>query len=299
MNKSTLLEKLDKCNLCPNKCNANRIASFGKCKVGKLPIVAKAYLHKFEEPVLTGKNGSGTVFFSGCTLLCVFCQNYTLSHDNYGKEITPTRLSEIFRELEEKGATNINLVTATPHIYSIIEALNIYRPNIPIVYNSSGYENVETLKLLEGYIDIYLPDFKYYDNSLAFNFSGCKHYLETVIPAISEMIRQVGTPVFEDDILKKGVIIRHLVLPTHTSDSIKVMDCIKENFNDQVLVSLLGQYTPITKDNIYPELNNKITKLEYKRVLNYMQHIGLTKGFYQDLDSSSEIYIPHFDLEGV
>ena len=299
MNKSTQLEKLDKCNLCPNMCNANRLTSFGKCKVGKFPIVAKAYIHKFEEPVLSGKNGSGTVFFSGCTLSCVFCQNYTLSHDNYGKEITPIRLSEIFKELEDKGASNINLVTATPHVYSIIEALNIYRPNIPIVYNSSGYENIETLKLLDGYIDIYLPDFKYYDNTLAQNFSGCNNYLEIVIPAIKEMIKQVGTPIFENNILKKGVIIRHLVLPTHTNDSIKVMDSIKENFGDNVLVSLLGQYTPITTNNTYLELNKKITKLEYKRVLNYIQKIGLTKGFYQDLDSSSEIYIPNFDLEGV
>ena len=299
MNKSTLLEKLDKCNLCPNNCNANRLASYGKCKVGKLPIVAKAYLHKFEEPILSGINGSGTVFFSGCTLSCVFCQNYTLSHDNFGKEITAHRLSEIFMELEHKGATNINLVTATPHVYSIIEALNIYRPNIPIVYNSSGYENISTLKLLNGYIDIYLPDFKYYDNALAEKFSGCKNYLQIVVPAINEMINQVGKPIIEDGIMKKGVIIRHLVLPTHTNDSIKVMDEISKNFKDNVLVSLLGQYTPITNDNKYTELNHKITKLEYKRVLNYMQKIGLTNGFYQDLDSSSEIYIPNFDLEGV
>ena len=296
---ASYLEKLDKCNLCPNKCNVNRNFTVGKCKVGNLPVVAKAYLHKGEEPVLTGKNGSGTVFFSGCTLSCVFCQNYTISQNNYGKAISIKRLADIFKELEEQGATNINLVTATPHIYFIIDALNIYKPNIPIVFNSGGYENVETLKLLDGIVDIYLPDFKYYDNALAKQFSGCDNYLQIVIPAINEMINQVGSPIIENGVMKKGVIVRHLILPTYTSDSINVINAIKDNFQNKVLVSLLGQYTPIKTDNIYKELNKKITKLEYKRVLNHMLNIGLDKGFFQDLDSSSEIYIPNFDLQGV
>ncbi len=299
MIKASYLEKLEKCNLCPNNCNANRLISIGRCNVGGNIVVAKAYLHKWEEPVISGENGSGTVFFSGCNLGCTFCQNYQISTEHFGKEITPCHLADIFKSLEDKGAENINLVTPTPHVFGIIEALNIYRPNIPIVYNSSGYESESTLKLLDGYVDVYLPDFKYFDDDLAQRFSNVKNYKETTIKAITEMIRQTGKPKIENDLMKKGVIIRHLILPKHTSDSIKIMDEISKRFKDSVLVSLMGQYTPIRHFDRYPELNNKITPLEYKRVLHYMSTIGLTNGFCQELDSSTTAYIPNFDLEGI
>lgn len=299
MIKASYLEKLEKCNLCPNNCSVNRFSSVGRCKIGANITVAKAYLHAWEEPVISGKNGSGTIFFSGCSLGCVFCQNYKISSDNFGKEITPSRLADIFKSLEEKGAENINLVTPTPHVYSIIDALNIYRPNIPIVYNSSGYESVETLKLLDGYVDVYLPDFKYYDNDLAYKFSNVRNYREITVNAIDEMLRQTGKPKIENGLIKKGVIIRHLVLPSHTSDSIKVMDEILARYSSNVLVSLMGQYTPVRHNDKYAELNRKVTPLEYKRVLRYMQNVGLTNGFCQELDSSATTYIPSFDLEGV
>lgn len=299
MIKASYLEKLEKCNLCPNNCSANRFSSVGRCKIGANVTVAKAYLHEWEEPVISGKHGSGTVFFSGCTLGCVFCQNYQISSDNFGKEITTSRLADIFKSLEEKGAENINLVTPTPHVYGIIDALNIYRPNIPIVYNSSGYESVETLKLLEGYVDVYLPDFKYYDNDLAYKFSNVRNYREITLNAIDEMIRQTGKPTIENGLIKKGVIIRHLVLPSHTADSIKVVDEIASRYSNDVLVSIMGQYTPVRRCDKYAELNRKITPLEYKRVLRYMQKVGLINGFYQELDSSAITYIPSFDLEGV
>ena len=299
MIKASYLEKLEKCNLCPNNCSANRFSSVGRCKIGANITVAKAYLHEWEEPVISGKNGSGTIFFSGCTLGCVFCQNYQISSDNFGKEITPSHLADIFKSLEEKGAENINLVTPTPHIYGIIDALNIYRPNIPIVYNSSGYESVETLKLLDGYVDVYLPDFKYYDNDLAYKFSNVRNYREITVNAIDEMLRQTGKPKIENGLIKKGVIIRHLVLPSHTSDSIKVMSEILARYSSNVLVSLMGQYTPVRRNDKYDELNRKVTPLEYKRVLRYMQNVGLTNGFCQELDSSTTMYIPSFDLEGV
>ena len=299
MIKASYLEKLEKCNLCPNNCSVNRFSSVGRCKIGANITVAKSYLHAWEEPVISGKNGSGTIFFSGCSLGCVFCQNYKISSDNFGKEITPSRLADIFKSLEEKGAENINLVTPTPHVYGIIDALNIYRPNIPIVYNSSGYESVETLKLLDGYVDVYLPDFKYYDNDLAYKFSNVRNYREITVNAIDEMIRQTGKPKIENGLIKKGVIIRHLVLPSHTSDSIKVMDEILARYSSNVLVSLMGQYTPVRHNDKYAELNRKVTPLEYKRVLRYMQNVGLTNGFCQELDSSATTYIPSFDLEGV
>lgn len=299
MIKASYLEKLEKCNLCPNNCSVNRFSSVGRCKIGANITVAKAYLHTWEEPVISGKNGSGTIFFSGCSLGCVFCQNYKISSDNFGKEITPSRLADIFKSLEEKGAENINLVTPTPHVYGIIDALNIYRPNIPIVYNSSGYESVETLKLLDGYVDVYLPDFKYYDNDLAYKYSNVRNYREITVNAIDEMLRQTGKPKIENGLIKKGVIIRHLVLPSHTSDSIKVMDEILARYSSNVLVSLMGQYTPVRHNDKYAELNRKVTPLEYKRVLRYMQNVGLTNGFCQELDSSATTYIPSFDLEGV
>lgn len=298
MIKASYFKKLNNCNLCPNRCNVDRQINIGKCRLSSDILVAKAYLHQWEEPVISGENGSGTIFFSGCTLGCIFCQNYKISRDNFGKAITASRLADIFKELEDKGANNINLVTATPHIYGIIEALNIYRPNIPIVFNSSGYENVDTIKLLDGYIDIYLPDFKYYDDDIAYKYSKCKNYRNTAISAIGEMIKQVGKPQIVNGIMQKGVIIRHMILPNNTGDSIKVIDEISK-FKDDALISIMSQYTPITYDNVYPELNRKITKLEYKRVLNYVQKSGITNGFFQELDSAETIYIPNFDLEGV
>lgn len=248
----------------------------------------------WEEPPISGTNGSGAVFFSGCTLRCVFCQNYEISALNNGRVITPEKLADEFKRLEQSGVHNINLVSPTPYVDCIIEALGIYRPGLPIVYNSSGYERVETLKKLEGYVDIYLPDFKYSDNSLARDYSKADNYVEITLSAIKEMLRQTGEAKFGDSgLMLKGVIIRHLVLPNHTKNSLGVLDIIKENFPD-TLISLMGQYTPHGEIEKYPRLQRKITAREYEKVRNYLFDLDLD-GFAQELSSADERYIPQWD----
>lgn len=248
----------------------------------------------WEEPPISGEKGSGAVFFSGCTLRCAFCQNYEISAENRGRTITTERLAEEFKRLEQAGVHNINLVSPTPYVDSIIRALDIYRPNIPIVYNSSGYERVETLKRLSGYIDIYLPDFKYSDDSLAVEYSKAPSYAKTAVAAIREMLRQTGEAEFDErSIMKKGTIIRHLVLPNHTKNSIGVLDIIKENFPD-TLVSLMGQYVPHGDIKKYPKLQRRITAREYEKVKNYLFDLDLD-GFAQELSSADEKYIPQWD----
>lgn len=289
------------CTLCPRKCGADRTSGTGFCGVGDGLRVAKAYLHMWEEPCISGQNGSGTVFFSGCNLRCRFCQNYKISAESFGAEITAERLAEIFLELRDKGAHNINLVTPTHYVPQIISALDIAKPqlNIPVVYNCGGYESVETLKMLEGYIDIYLPDFKYGDNGIAQKYSAAPDYFEVCTAAIWEMLRQTGAPRFDGDLLKSGVIIRHLTLPTHRFDSVRVLEEISRRYGTKnVLLSLMSQYTPFYKSSEFKELNRRISTFEYDFVADKAAELGFN-GFMQERSSAREEYTPDFDLYGV
>ena len=262
--------------------------------MGTLPRVARIAPHMWEEPCISGERGSGTVFFSGCTLRCVFCQNYEISAKNRGRTITVKTLADEFKRLEELGVHNINLVSPTPYVYAILEALEIYKPSIPVVYNTSGYEKAETLRLLDGAVDVYLPDFKYAMAELSKMYSAADNYVESAISAIEEMLRQTGGPEFgADGILKRGTVIRHLVLPNHTKNSIAVLDIIKERFGG-ALVSLMGQYVPLGNASRYEKLNRKITQREYKKVKAHLFALDLD-GFVQELSSADEKYVPTWD----
>lgn len=287
------------CNLCPRKCNVNRDLKSGFCGVSNTLKVARAQLHFWEEPIISGTNGSGTIFFSGCNLKCVYCQNFNISKENFGKDITTQRLAEIFKELENAGAHNINLVTPSHYVKQIVEALNIYKPKIPVVYNTSGYDSVEELKMLEGYVDVYLTDLKYYSSELSQKYSSAKNYFEMCSLAIKEMIRQQPKNVMENGLIKKGVIIRHMVLPNCIDDSFKVLEWIKNNLGEDVIVSVMGQYTPYFNASKFPEINRKLKPVEYKLVINHFNKLGLKNGFMQSLDSADENFIPPFNLEGV
>lgn len=287
------------CNLCPRKCNVNRDLKSGFCGVSNTLKVARAQLHFWEEPIISGTNGSGTIFFSGCNLKCVYCQNFNISKENFGKDITTQRLAEIFKELENAGAHNINLVTPSHYVKQIVEALNIYKPKIPVVYNTSGYDSVEELKMLEGYVDVYLTDLKYYSSELSQKYSSAKNYFEVCSLAIKEMIRQQPKNVMENGLIKKGVIIRHMVLPNCINDSFKVLYWIKNNLGEDVIVSVMGQYTPYFNASKFPEINRKLKPVEYKLVINHFNKLGLKNGFMQSLDSADENFIPPFNLEGV
>ena len=290
-----------KCSLCPRRCNAQRTEhnnSNGYCKMPMLPIVAKACLHFWEEPIISGKNGSGTVFFSGCSLNCVYCQNYTLSHEGFGKEITVERLAEIFKILEEKGAHNINLVSPTHYIYPIKGALKIYKPNIPIVYNSSGYDLVEALRELEGYVDIYLLDLKYLSPTPAKLYSNAENYPEIAKKAITETLRQQPNVEIKNGIMQKGVIIRHLILPQGTNEAIAVFDWVKENAVGAYF-SIMSQYVPYGKAVDMPIINRKITKREYQKVINHILDSDFQNVFIQELESADTKFIPDFNLEGL
>ena len=289
------------CTLCPRMCGADRYSVTGFCGCGTEIRAAKAWLHMWEEPCISGTNGSGTVFFSGCCLKCCFCQNYHISSENFGREISVKRLSEIFLELQEKGAHNINLVSPTPYVPQIIEALELCREKleIPIVYNTGGYERVETLKMLEGYVDVYLPDLKYYDNTLGLKYSSTPNYFETASAAILEMFRQVGSCKIENHLIKKGVIIRHLVLPSHRKDSMKILEWIAEIFpGEKVLISLMSQYTPVYKSCEHKEIFRKISTFEYNSVVDKAAELGLD-GFMQERSSAVSDYTPDFDLSGL
>lgn len=291
------------CNLCPRKCNAKRKAltdnGKGFCRMGENPVIARAALHFWEEPPISGTKGSGTVFFSGCNLKCKFCQNEIISRDGFGKEISVDRLREIYFELIEQGAHNINLVTGTHFINAIAKSLNDPLP-VPVVYNCGGYEDVESLKLLENKVQIYLPDLKYSDNRLAEEYSEAPNYFETATAAIREMYRQVGKCEFDENgIMKKGVIIRHLILPNNTENTKNVIDWVKNNFGGgEVLFSLMSQFTP-NKSCKIPELSRRLTLEEYEKIENYLFNSGIEDGFMQELSSAKEEYIPPFNLEGV
>ncbi len=290
---------LEKCNLCPHSCKVNRIkGEIGRCKAGSKVKIALANLHYFEEPSISGNNGSGTVFFTGCNLNCKFCQNYKISQEQLGKEIEIEELANKFLELQKLGANNINLVTGVMYIPQIVEAIKIAKEKgliLPIVYNSSGYESLEGLKLLNGYVDVYLPDLKYYDNELAFRLSGIKNYFEYASFAIEEMYKQVGIPrLDENGLIKKGVIIRHLVLPNHLDNSKKVFSWIKEKFDKNVLISVMAQYFPSNIAMNENDINRKLTQEEYDEIERFIFDLDVD-GYMQDLEENEEQYVPDFE----
>lgn len=298
------IEKTDGCNLCPKNCNADRKrGQKGACGVtGEGILCARAALHMWEEPCISGEKGSGAVFFSGCPLGCVYCQNYDISR-GAGKEISVERLSEIFLELQEQGAVNINLVTPTHYTPEIIEALRLAKEKglkLPIVYNCSGYERVETLQTLEGWIDVYLTDFKYMDSEIAARYSHAMDYPEVTKAALAEMVRQTGNASFDEEgIMTRGVILRHLLLPGHLQNAKEVVKYAYETYGAQVYLSLMNQYTPLSQVKDQPELNRSVTKREYDRLVEYALSIGVEQGFIQEGETAKESFIPAFDYEGV
>lgn len=290
----------ESCTLCPRHCGVNRTAGqLGFCRMPGHLVAARAAAHYWEEPVISGDFGSGAVFFSGCTLGCSFCQNEPISHGGHGKEITSERLREIFLELIDQGVTNINLVTGTQFLPSILPALEPKLP-VPVVWNSGGYESVETLREMEGYIDVYLPDFKYSDSALAKQLSGAADYPEAAAAAIREMVRQTGHAVVEDGVLVRGTLIRHLLLPGQIDNALGVLDWIAENFpKGAVPVSLMRQYLPMGRAAKTPPFDRTVTDTEYDAVLSWMYLLGLNNGFTQEAAASDQAYIPPFDFEGL
>ena len=294
------IEELKDCTLCPHKCHANIICKeVGRCKAKDKIKVAFVSLHKYEEPCISGENGSGTIFFTNCNLNCMYCQNYEISQNGKGKEITIAELSDIMIKLQKRGANNINLVTPTMYVHHIIKAIKKAKNAgliIPIIYNSNGYETIETIKLLDGYIDIFLPDFKYYYNGLAKKYSKIDNYFDVTSKAIKQMYKQVGAPEFDErGIIKKGIIIRHLVLPNNIQNSKQILKWIKENMDKNVYVSIMAQYFPTYKAKEDKLINRKLNKQEYKEIEEYVYKIGIENGYMQDLGEHEEEYVPNFD----
>lgn len=298
------MNKYENCLLCPRKCGINRsTGQTGVCGVSSEIKVARAALHYWEEPCISGKRGSGAVFFSGCSLHCVFCQNREISDGKEGKVISKERLSDIFIELAGKGANNINLVTPGQYIPDIVWAVNDAKSRgmkLPIIYNTSGYENVTVLKLLEGIVDVYLPDFKYMDSTLSARYSRAKDYPSVAKQALSEMVRQQPDVVIDDatGLIQKGVIVRQLLLPGHVNDAKAVLKYLYDTYHDHVYISMMSQFTPIALKD-YPEINRTVTKREYERLVNYALEIGITNAFIQEGDVAKDSFIPAFDCEGV
>lgn len=296
-------EYLNKCNLCPRNCNVNRNNNeIGYCGATNMMVIAKAYLHKWEEPCISGSIGSGTIFFSYCNLKCIFCQNYDISTLHKGKIISVDNLKNICLELQKKGALNINLVTPTHYVPLIIEAIKKAKKeglNIPIIYNTSSYENIETIKMLDGIVDIYLPDLKYYNNEYGLKYSKAKDYFKYASSAINEMYKQVGKPIFDKNgIMKKGVIVRHLMLPSHLDDSKKIINYLYKKYHHNIYISIMNQYTPLKKLE-YEYLNHKVTDEEYDALIDYAYNIGVRNAYIQEGETQKESFIPNFDLEGL
>lgn len=298
------MNKYKNCLLCPRKCGINRrTGQTGVCGVSSEIKVARAALHYWEEPCISGKRGSGAVFFSGCSLHCVFCQNREISDGKEGKVISKERLSDIFMELADKGANNINLVTPGQYIPDIVWAVNDAKSRgmkLPIIYNTSGYENVTELKLLEGIVDVYLPDFKYMDSTLSARYSRAKDYPSVAKQALSEMVRQQPDVVIDDStgLIQKGVIVRQLLLPGHVNDAKAVLKYLYDTYHDHVYISMMSQFTPIALKD-YPEINRTVTRREYERLVDYALEIGITNAFIQEGDVAKDSFIPAFDCEGV
>lgn len=295
------MDNLRKCNMCPHKCLVDRENNKqGFCNAGSKIKIALADVFHYEEPCISGENGSGTIFFSNCNLRCVYCQNYEISSGGKGKEITVQELADIFLGLQERNVNNINLVTPTIYTLQIKEAIILAKKrglNLPIIYNSSGYENIDTLRKLEGCIDIYLPDFKYASDDIAFKYSGIKNYVEIATNAILEMYRQVGNVQIDNDgIIKKGLIIRNLILPNNVRNTKKVLEWISNNIGKDVYVSIMAQYFPTNRSNEFSEINRKITKREFKIIERYLFDLGFNNGYIQSLGECEEKYVPKFDL---
>lgn len=292
---------LERCNLCAFDCKVDRSNSLGVCKCGINPKLALASIHKWEEPCISGTNGSGTVFFSGCNLKCQFCQNFEISEKHFGKEISIQRLTEIFLELQEKNVHNINLVSPTPYVPQIMQALDMAKANglhLPVIYNTNSYENIDTIKLLNGYIDIYLPDLKYFDNDIAIKYSKVPKYFEVASQNILEMYKQTGKAVFKDGLMQKGVIIRHLVLPGQILQTKRILNWIKNNLPKDIFISIMAQYFPTYNAKNLSEINRKINRQEYNFVTSMLK--DFENGFIQEFsESSEEEYVPNFDLSGV
>ena len=292
---------LEKCEICPHECGINRTKrQIGRCKSTDKIKIALYSIHKFEEPCISGGNGSGTVFFSNCNLNCIYCQNYEISQEGKGKEISVEELADIFIKQQNRKAENINLVTPTSYTLQIIEAIKIAKKrglNIPIIYNTNGYEKVETLKLLEGYVDVYLPDLKYYDDELGKKYSKVDKYFEIAVKAIKEMYRQVGSPKLDErGMIKSGLMIRHLVLPNNIENSKKILRWIKENIDENVYVDIMAQYFPTYKAKESKELNRKLTKEEYKEIEEYVYDLNIKNGYMQDLGEHEEEYVPRWEI---
>lgn len=303
MNEKTK-EIMSDCTLCPRNCHADRLSgNIGYCGQTAEIRAARAALHMWEEPCISAVDGSGTVFFSGCSVRCVFCQNHDIAVGQHGKIITGERLSGIYLELQEKGANNINLVTPTHYVPQIIESIENARKmglTLPIVYNTSGYEKAETLRMLDGIVDVYLPDFKYMSAALAEKYSNAPDYADCAKSALAEMVRQVGKPVFDGrGVIQKGVIVRHLILPNCTEDSKRVVKYLYETYGDNIFISIMNQFTPLDHIADYPELQRKITQAEYDEVVDYAVDLGVENGFIQEGETADESFIPSFDYEGI
>lgn len=292
------MEILKNCCLCPRKCGVNRYEQKGYCGANNKLKIAYYSLHMWEEPVISGETGSGTIFFSNCNMKCMYCQNKKISLDGYGKYTSLKRLEEIMLELQDKGANNINLVTPThyvPQIAKVLRKIKNNSLNIPVVYNTSSYENIGTLMMMNNLVDIYLADLKYYDDELALKYSLCKDYFETATMAIDEMYRQVGELIFrEDGILQKGLIVRVLILPGHIEDAKNIIKYLYKTFGDSIIISIMNQYTPVNKCK-YDNLNRKVSDEEYNEVIDYAVELGVTNAFVQDGDAALESFIPEFD----
>lgn len=293
------MNELIECKACPHACKINRIkGKKGVCKAGEKVKIALASLHYYEEPCISGENGSGTVFFSHCNMKCKFCQNYKISWEGKGKEVSTEELANIFLDLQEKGANNINLVTPTIYAYQIKDAIVLAKEKglyLPIIYNSNGYESIETLRKLEGYIDVYLPDLKYAQDELAFQYSGVKNYFEIATKAILEMHRQVGAPILnKQGMIQKGLMIRHLVLPNAISNSKKILKWLKENMPEDVYINVMAQYFPCHHAKEIETLNRKLTQEEYNEIEEYVYALDIQNGYMQDLGEHEEEYVPNF-----
>lgn len=296
---------IENCMLCPRRCGVNRMAGQrGRCKMGAELAVARAALHYWEETCISGTNGSGAVFFSGCNMGCIFCQNYQISDGQTGTPISEERLAEIFLELQKSGANNINLVTPTHYVPQIIAALDLAKSrglHLPVVYNTSGYECVETLRMLEGYVDIYLPDYKYVDKALAKEYSHAEDYPEVAEAAIAEMVRQIGTCQFDEEtgLMKRGVIVRHMVLPGYIQNSKDVLERLFLQYGNQIYYSIMSQYTPMPHMSEHKYLHRPVTKREYDRVVDFALTLGIENGFIQEGKVAKESFVPAFDGSGV
>ena len=288
--------ELHNCRLCPNECGADRTKNEGACHADGTARICRMALHEWEEPIISGTRGSGTVFFSGCSMNCVYCQNSKISHISCGRPYTTQELIDGIKCLEDAGAHNINFVNPTHYAHVLYDVLSTYKPRIPVVYNSGGYDKVATLRMLDGLVDIYLPDLKYLSPDIAARYSERRNYPEIAMAAIDEMVRQTGAPVLEGGILLRGTVVRHLVLPEQSGEGVRIVEYLRERYGDDIYISLMSQYTPCTDLYEHPEINRRLKPIEYKRAVAALERLSITRCFTQELSSSDEAYIPPFEI---